>query len=502
MSSYGDAGVSLAKAEEVVERLRAAVESTRTERVEGSLGAFAGLFALDDERLLAATTDGVGTKLILSRRAGRLFDAAPTSPRTAPTTLTTGRRAALLPGLRGRGRSTWPRWPTSSPAPPRPAARPAARFSAARPPSSRVSTATASSTSPGRGRLVERADLVDGTRCEPGDAVLGLPSSGLHANGFTLVRGLLGDGDFDADLLLPPTRLYLDDVRALRASCNVRALAHVTGGGIPGNLPRVLPAGLGAAHRPGELGAAARLRLAGRARRPRGGAAPRLQPRHRLLRGRASGGRARAGVPSSAGSRRDRRRRLGGRAVIGVLVSGAGTNLQALIDQGLPIAAVAVERGRRRSARRASAPGSRPASSRSRTTPGREERDLAMADWLAGHGSSSSSAPGTCTCSRPRSSRASPRSTSTPRSLPAFPGTTPIEDALAAGVAETGVTVHFVDEGVDTGPGDLPGARCRSSRATRPRRCASASTRSSTGCCPRPRASIWPALYAPESACR
>ena len=75
MSSYGESGVSLAKAEEVVERLRAAVESTRTEQVEGSLGAFAGLFALDDERLLAATTDGVGTKLILSRRAGRLFDA-------------------------------------------------------------------------------------------------------------------------------------------------------------------------------------------------------------------------------------------------------------------------------------------------------------------------------------------------------------------------------------------------------------------------------------------
>ena len=67
-STYGEAGVSLSKAEAVVERLRAAVESTRTERVEGSVGAFAGLFALDDDRLLAATTDGVGTKLIL--RAG------------------------------------------------------------------------------------------------------------------------------------------------------------------------------------------------------------------------------------------------------------------------------------------------------------------------------------------------------------------------------------------------------------------------------------------------
>ena len=94
--------------------------------------------------------------------------------------------------------------------------------------------------------LVRRDRLVDGSRCEPGDAVLGLPSSGLHANGFTLVRRLLGDAGFDADLLLPPTRLYVEDVRALRERCDVRALAHVTGGGIPENLPRVLPAGLGA----------------------------------------------------------------------------------------------------------------------------------------------------------------------------------------------------------------------------------------------------------------
>jgi phosphoribosylformylglycinamidine cyclo-ligase len=76
--------------------------------------------------------------------------------------------------------------------------------------------------------------------------VLGLPSSGLHTNGFSLVRRLVGEDDFDADLLLAPHRLYADDVRRLRAACDVRALAHITGGGIPGNLPRVLPAGLGA----------------------------------------------------------------------------------------------------------------------------------------------------------------------------------------------------------------------------------------------------------------
>jgi phosphoribosylformylglycinamidine cyclo-ligase len=92
---------------------------------------------------------------------------------------------------------------------------------------------------------VRRHDLIDGTRCEPGDIVVGLPSSGLHTNGFTLVRQLVGDGNFDADLVLAPHSLYVDEVRALRSSADVKALAHVTGGGILGNLPRALPTGIG-----------------------------------------------------------------------------------------------------------------------------------------------------------------------------------------------------------------------------------------------------------------
>jgi phosphoribosylformylglycinamidine cyclo-ligase len=248
VTSYGEAGVSLAKAEEVVERLRAAVESTRTERVEGSLGAFAGLFALDDERLLAATTDGVGTKLILSRRTGRLFDAgADLAAHCANDLLTVGADPLFFLDYTA-----------------------AAALDLAE-----VADLVAGAASVCRGAgcailggetaelpgiycegeldfagtmvgLVRRADLVDGSGCEPGDVVLGLPSSGLHANGFTLVRRVLGEDDFDPDLLLPPTRLYLEEVRRLRRDCDVRALAHVTGGGIPGNLPRVLPAGLGA----------------------------------------------------------------------------------------------------------------------------------------------------------------------------------------------------------------------------------------------------------------
>ncbi|MGH3038922.1 MAG: phosphoribosylformylglycinamidine cyclo-ligase [Gaiellaceae bacterium] len=248
MTSYGEAGVSLAKADAVVEQLRAAVESTRTEQVEGSLGSFAGLFALDDERLLAATIDSVGTKLILSRRAGRLFDAGvDLAAHCANDLLTVGAEPLFFLDYAAAGELDLDEV----------AELVAGAASVCREAGCAILGGETAEL-PGIYRegeldfagtmvgLVRRTDLVDGSRCEPGDAVLGFPSAGLHANGFTLVRRVLGEDDFDADLLLAPTRLYLEDVRRLRATCDVRALAHVTGGGLPGNLPRVLPAGLGA----------------------------------------------------------------------------------------------------------------------------------------------------------------------------------------------------------------------------------------------------------------
>jgi phosphoribosylformylglycinamidine cyclo-ligase len=92
--------------------------------------------------------------------------------------------------------------------------------------------------------LVERDRVIDGSRCEAGDAVIGFRSSGLHTNGFSLVRSLVGDGDFDADLLLAPHTLYLEEIRQLQERADVRGLAHVTGGGLIGNLSRVVPEGL------------------------------------------------------------------------------------------------------------------------------------------------------------------------------------------------------------------------------------------------------------------
>jgi phosphoribosylformylglycinamidine cyclo-ligase len=90
--------------------------------------------------------------------------------------------------------------------------------------------------------VVARADLIDGSTVAAGDVVIGFPSAGVHANGFTLVRRVLTDEDYDGNDLLAPTRLYLDVARSLHG--RAKAFAHVTGGGIEGNLARVLPAGL------------------------------------------------------------------------------------------------------------------------------------------------------------------------------------------------------------------------------------------------------------------
>ncbi len=106
--------------------------------------------------------------------------------------------------------------------------------------------------------VVERARIVDGRRVGPGDVVLGLPSSGLHSNGYSLARRIVfdvmklavtdrlpGTGRTVADELLEPTRIYAREILALlrRSDVDVRAMAHITGGGIAGNLARVLPEG-------------------------------------------------------------------------------------------------------------------------------------------------------------------------------------------------------------------------------------------------------------------
>jgi phosphoribosylformylglycinamidine cyclo-ligase len=235
--SYAAAGVSLATAGSVVERLRAAVESTGAT----GFGAFAGLHPLGDGRFLAASTDGVGTKLILARQRGRLRDCgadlaahcindvatcgaeplmlldyvaaseihldevaqlvegAAAVCREAGVALVGG-ETAELPGIYAEGELDF------------------------------------------AGTCVGVVDdPIDGRNIRAGDVVIGFPSAGLHANGFTLARRVLESEDYDGEDLLAPTRLYLEAARALRP--RAKAFVHVTGGGILGNLERVLPEG-------------------------------------------------------------------------------------------------------------------------------------------------------------------------------------------------------------------------------------------------------------------
>ena len=138
--------------------------------------------------------------------------------------------------------------------------------------------------------------------------------------------------------------------------------------------------------------------------------------------------------------------------MIGVLVSGRGSNLQALIDQRLPIAAVASNVPGAGALARAEAAGIPTGVFALAEHGSRAERDLAMAAWLEEQGVELVVCAGYMHLLTPAFLARHTAINVHPSLLPDFPGTTPIEDALAAGVAETGVTVHFVDEGVDSGP--------------------------------------------------
>jgi phosphoribosylformylglycinamidine cyclo-ligase len=238
--TYAEAGVSLATAGAVVERLRAAVESTGAER----FGAFAGIHPLDDGRLLAASMDSIGTKPIVARPRGALRNCgADMAAHCINDVITTGATPLLLLDYVAAGRVE-----LAEVADLVEGAAEVCRVAgvalvggetAEMPDVYRDEELDFAATCVG---IVKRGELVDGAGVEAGDVVLGFPSNGVHANGFTLVRRVLEAEDYDGEDLFAPTRLYLDEVRALRG--RAKAFAHVTGGGIAGNLARVVPAGL------------------------------------------------------------------------------------------------------------------------------------------------------------------------------------------------------------------------------------------------------------------
>jgi phosphoribosylformylglycinamidine cyclo-ligase len=237
--TYASAGVSLATAEAIVERLRSAIESTGAT----GFGGFAGLYPLDEHRLLAASTDSVGSKLMLSRRAGKLrWAGMDLAAHCIDDVICTGADPLFLLDYVAANHIELDQVSELVEG-----AAEVCRIGGC----ALIGGETAEL--PGVYReeeidfvgtcvgVVGRDRLIDGSRCEPGDLIVGLRSNGIHTNGFSLVRTIVGEGDFDADVLLAPHKLYVEEVRELRERADVKALAHVTGGGILGNLARVLP---------------------------------------------------------------------------------------------------------------------------------------------------------------------------------------------------------------------------------------------------------------------
>lgn len=261
--SYADAGVDLDAAERSVELLRPEVARTRRPEVLGSIGGFGGLFAFDPSRyrepVLVSGADGVGTKVELARRLGVLDTVGrDLVAMVVDDLVVTGAAPLFLNDYLAVGRLDADRVAEIV----RGVADGCVEAGCAL-----VGGETAEHPGllaedafdlAGFGvGVVERDSILGPDRVVPGDALVALAASGLHANGFSLVRHLLDTGRLDIDrdydlgrpvgaALLEPTRIYAPHCLALAATVDVHALCHVTGGGIPGNLPRVLPVGLGA----------------------------------------------------------------------------------------------------------------------------------------------------------------------------------------------------------------------------------------------------------------
>jgi len=259
--TYRDAGVDIDEGDRLVELIKPYAKPTMRPEVLAGIGGFGGLFALDVSRfkqpVLVSGTDGVGTKLKVAFAADRhatvgidlvamcvndiavvgaeplfFLDYYATGKLSAEQGAEVvkgiaegcrqagcaliGGETAELPGFYERGEYDL------------------AGFAVG---------------------CVNRPDIVDGTTVVPGDVVLGVGSSGLHSNGYSLARKALLEkypltqrfescgGRSLADLLLEPTRIYAKDVLALVAAVKVKSMSHITGGGLPGNVPRNLPDG-------------------------------------------------------------------------------------------------------------------------------------------------------------------------------------------------------------------------------------------------------------------
>jgi phosphoribosylformylglycinamidine cyclo-ligase len=262
-NAYRDAGVDLEEGQHAVARIRSLARRTYTPRVESEIGVFAGFFSFPDprsDRLLVASMDGVGTKLKLAAQTGRWrgvgYDLV---SHCVNDILVHGARPLFFLDYIGTGKLSGDT-----------VAELVGGMTEACLESGCSLIGGETAEMPGMypaGELdlvgtivgeVERSRLVDGRAIVAGDRIIALPSSGLHTNGYSLARKVLGsdedpsvlqgvieggDGSL-ADLLLARHRMYLHAVVPLLEGGLVRGMAHITGGGVPGNLPRILPPGV------------------------------------------------------------------------------------------------------------------------------------------------------------------------------------------------------------------------------------------------------------------
>ena len=259
--TYRDAGVDIDEGDRFVELIKPLARPTLRPEVLAGIGGFGGLFALDlarwKEPVLVSGTDGVGTKLKVAFAAGRhatvgidlvamsVNDVAVVGAEPlffldyfATGKLEAAQAAEVVKGI-AEGCQKAGCALLGGETAEMPGFYPKGEYDLA-------GFAVG---------CVERSRIVDGRSVEPGDAVLGVASSGLHSNGYSLARKALLErhplgwtppelgGRTLAAALLEPTRIYAKDILALLAALPVKAFAHVTGGGLPGNVPRNLPDG-------------------------------------------------------------------------------------------------------------------------------------------------------------------------------------------------------------------------------------------------------------------
>lgn len=261
--TYRAAGVDIAAGERAVELMKAGVRRTTRPEVVGGLGGFAGLFALDlakyPQPVLASSTDGVGTKIAIAQALDR-HDTIGIDlvAMVVDDLVVVGAEPLFLTDYIATGRVVPEKIATIVGGVAEGCVRAGCALvggeTAEHPGVMRPDEYDVSGTGVG----VVNADAVLGAqRVVPGDVLVALASSGLHSNGFSLVRRVLlerGGLALDAtpaglgrplgDELLEPTRIYAQDCLALAAQAGAHAFAHITGGGLAGNLARVIPAGL------------------------------------------------------------------------------------------------------------------------------------------------------------------------------------------------------------------------------------------------------------------